>query len=83
MFEGGSGGVGSVMSGSESVTNSATPTSVSSTVPVNQLVTTTGEEESASTATSATGTFTLKCSFYNKIIFVTVYLKYNFLRLLD
>ncbi|KZC11246.1 putative E3 ubiquitin-protein ligase TRIP12 [Dufourea novaeangliae] len=35
-------------------TNSATPTSVSSTVPGNQLVTTTGEDESASTATSAT-----------------------------
>ncbi|XP_033337253.2 E3 ubiquitin-protein ligase ctrip isoform X1 [Megalopta genalis] len=54
VLESGSGGVGSVMSGSESVTNSATPTSVSSTVPVNQLVTTTGEDESASTATSAT-----------------------------
>ncbi|XP_053984508.1 E3 ubiquitin-protein ligase TRIP12 isoform X1 [Hylaeus volcanicus] len=54
VIEGGSGGVGSVMSGTESVTNSATPTSVSSTVPGNQLVTTTGEDESASTGTSAT-----------------------------
>ncbi|XP_012145194.2 E3 ubiquitin-protein ligase ctrip isoform X3 [Megachile rotundata] len=52
VIEGGSGG--SVMSGTESVTNSATPTSVSSTVPGNQLVSTTGEDESASTATPAT-----------------------------
>ncbi|XP_017891758.1 E3 ubiquitin-protein ligase TRIP12 isoform X1 [Ceratina calcarata] len=52
VIEGGSGG--SVMSGTESVTNSATPTTVSSTVSGNQLVSTTGEDESASTATSAT-----------------------------
>lgn len=50
------------MSGTESVTNSATPTSVSSTVPGNQLVSTTGEDESASTATPATGTYSsTKC----------------------
>ncbi|KAG7202648.1 hypothetical protein KM043_009824 [Ampulex compressa] len=54
VVESGSGGIGSVMSGTESVTNSATPTSVSSTVPGSQLISTTGEEESASTATSAT-----------------------------
>ncbi|XP_023287946.1 E3 ubiquitin-protein ligase TRIP12 isoform X3 [Orussus abietinus] len=54
VVEGGSGGAGVVMSGSESVTNSATPTSVTSSTPGNQLTSTTGEEESASTATSAT-----------------------------
>lgn len=53
MVESGSGGLSSVMSGSDSI--SATPTSVSSSVPGSQLVSTTGEEESASTATSATG----------------------------
>lgn len=55
MVEGGSGGLGGfgVMSGSDSI--SATPTSVSSSIPGSQLVSTTGEEESASTATSATG----------------------------
>ncbi|CAK9822921.1 E3 ubiquitin-protein ligase TRIP12 [Anthophora retusa] len=52
VIEGSSGGT--VMSGTESVTNSATPTTVSSTIPGNQLVSTTGEDESASTATSAT-----------------------------
>ncbi|OAD60413.1 putative E3 ubiquitin-protein ligase TRIP12 [Eufriesea mexicana] len=52
VIEGGSGG--SVMSGTESMTNSATPTTVSSTVSSNQLVSTTGEDELASTATSAT-----------------------------
>lgn len=54
VIEGGSGGIGSVMSGTESVTNSATPTSATSTIPGNQLMTATGEDESVSTATSAT-----------------------------
>lgn len=57
MIEGGSGGIGSVMSGTESVTNSATPTSATSTIPGNQLMTATGEDESVSTATSATGKY--------------------------
>jgi len=47
---GGSGGLSTVMSGNDSIS----ATSVSS-VPGSQLVSTTGEEESASTATSATG----------------------------
>ncbi|XP_015608368.1 E3 ubiquitin-protein ligase TRIP12 isoform X2 [Cephus cinctus] len=54
LVEGGSGGAGVAMSGSESAANSATPTSVSSSAPGSQLTSTTGEEESASTATSAT-----------------------------
>lgn len=61
MIEGSSGG--SVMSGTESITNSTTPTTVSSTVSSNQLVSTTGEDELASTATSATGNFTYIFNF--------------------
>lgn len=53
MVEGGSGGAGVVMSGSEAAANSSAPTSVTSTVPGSQLNSATGEEESASTATSA------------------------------
>lgn len=51
VVESGSGGLGSVMSGNDSIS----ATSVSSSIPSSQLVSTTGEEESASTATSATG----------------------------
>ncbi|XP_018399273.1 PREDICTED: E3 ubiquitin-protein ligase TRIP12 isoform X3 [Cyphomyrmex costatus] len=50
VVESGSGGLGSVMSGNDSIS----ATSVSSSIPSSQLVSTTGEEESASTATSAT-----------------------------
>ncbi|XP_012536353.1 E3 ubiquitin-protein ligase TRIP12 isoform X3 [Monomorium pharaonis] len=50
VVESGSGGLGSVMSGNDTIS----ATSVSSSIPSNQLVSTTGEEESASTATSAT-----------------------------
>lgn len=64
VIEGNSGG--SVMSGTESMTNSTTPTTVSSTVSSNQLVSTTGEDELASTATSATGNFTYIFNFSNK-----------------
>lgn len=53
------------MSGTESMTNSTTPTTVSSTVSSNQLVSTTGEDELASTATSATGKFHI-FNFSNK-----------------
>ncbi|XP_012262232.2 E3 ubiquitin-protein ligase TRIP12 isoform X2 [Athalia rosae] len=53
MVEGGTGGAGVVMSGNEAAANSSTPTSVTSTVPGSQLSSVTGEEESASTATSA------------------------------
>lgn len=63
VIEGSSGG--SVMSGTESMTNSTTPTTVSSTVSSNQLVSTTGEDELASTATSATGNFTYIFNFFN------------------
>lgn len=54
MVESGSGGLATVMSGNDSIS----ATSVSSSVPGSQIVSTTGEEESASTATSATGEFT-------------------------
>ncbi|XP_066594446.1 E3 ubiquitin-protein ligase TRIP12 isoform X2 [Prorops nasuta] len=57
LMESAAGGAGSVMSGTDSVSYSATPTSVSSSAPSSQLVSSTGEEESASTATSATGMF--------------------------
>ncbi|KAG5322801.1 TRIPC ligase, partial [Pseudoatta argentina] len=50
VVESGSGGLSSVMSGNDSIS----ATSVSSSIPSSQLVSTTGEEESASTATSAT-----------------------------
>lgn len=50
VVESGSGGLGGVMSGNDSIS----ATSVSSSIPSNQLISTTGEEESASTATSAT-----------------------------
>lgn len=53
MVESASGGLGGVMPGSDSI--SVTSTSIPSSVPGNQLVLATGEEESASTATSATG----------------------------
>ncbi|XP_070156822.1 E3 ubiquitin-protein ligase TRIP12 isoform X1 [Polyergus mexicanus] len=49
VVESGTGGL-SVMSGNDSIS----ATSVSSSIPSNQLISTTGEEESASTATSAT-----------------------------
>lgn len=55
MVESTSGGTGNIMSGNESITNSATPTSVSSSIPGSQLVTTTGEDEGGSAVTSATG----------------------------
>jgi len=51
VVESGSGGLGGVMSGNDSIS----ATSVSSSIPSNQLISATGEEESASTATSATG----------------------------
>ncbi|XP_047369481.1 E3 ubiquitin-protein ligase TRIP12 isoform X3 [Vespa velutina] len=54
MVESTSGGTGNIMSGNESITNSATPTSVSSSIPGSQLVTTTGEDEAGSAVTSAT-----------------------------
>lgn len=50
VVESGSGGLGGVMSGNDSIS----ATSVSSSIPSSQLISTTGEEESASTATSAT-----------------------------
>ncbi|XP_015524693.1 E3 ubiquitin-protein ligase TRIP12 isoform X1 [Neodiprion lecontei] len=53
MVESGSGGAGVVMSGTDAAANSSTPTSVTSTIPSGQLGSSTGEEESASTAISA------------------------------
>lgn len=64
VIEGGSGG--SVMPGTDSLTNSTTPTTVSSTVSSSQLVSTTGEDELASTATSATGKFLIYKMVHNK-----------------